>query len=55
MRSQSLGAEQINEAMGQVAGGAQQTQQTLQEFNRAAAHLRQSVELLNSEIAQFKV
>jgi methyl-accepting chemotaxis protein WspA len=55
MRNQSLGAEQINEAMGQVSAGAQQTQTTLQEFNKATAYLRQSVELLNQEIAQFTV
>jgi methyl-accepting chemotaxis protein WspA len=55
MRNQSLGAQQINEAMGQVATGAQQTQTALQEFNRATAHLRQSVEGLNQEIAQFTV
>jgi methyl-accepting chemotaxis protein WspA len=55
MRNQSLGAQQINEAMGQVAGGARQTQATLQEFQKASAHLRQSVEALNQEIAQFTV
>jgi methyl-accepting chemotaxis protein WspA len=55
MRNQSLGAQQINEAMAQVAGGAQQTHAALQEFNRATAHLRQSVEALNQEIAQFTV
>jgi methyl-accepting chemotaxis protein WspA len=55
MRNQSLGAQQINEAMAQVAGGAQQSHAALQEFNRATAHLRQSVEALNQEIAQFTV
>ncbi len=55
MHNQSVGAQQINEAMGQVAAGSQQTQAALQEFNKAAAHLRQSVELLNQEIAQFTV
>ena len=55
MRNQSVGAQQINEAMGQVTAGSQQTQVALQEFNKAAAHLRQSVELLNQEIAQFTV
>jgi methyl-accepting chemotaxis protein WspA len=55
MRNQSLGAEQINEAMGQVSAGTRQTQTTLQEFNKATAHLRQSVEMLNQEIAQFTV
>jgi methyl-accepting chemotaxis protein WspA len=55
MRNQSLGAQQINEAMTQVSAGTQQTQVALQEFNRATAHLRQSVELINQEIAQFTV
>jgi methyl-accepting chemotaxis protein WspA len=55
MRNQSLGAEQINEAMTQVTEGTRQTQTTLEEFDRAASHLRQSVEALNQEIAQFKV
>jgi methyl-accepting chemotaxis protein WspA len=55
MSNQSLGAQQISEAMGQVAGGAQQSQAALQEFNKATAHLRQSVEMLNQEIGQFTV
>ena len=55
MRNQAVGAEQINEAMGQVTAGTQQTQTALQEFNKAAGHLRQSVETLNQEVAQFTV
>ncbi len=55
MRNQAVGAEQINEAMGQVTAGTQQTQTALQEFNKAAGHLRQSVESLNQEVAQFTV
>jgi methyl-accepting chemotaxis protein WspA len=55
MRNQSLGAQQINEAMVPVAAGAQQAKTAIQEFNDATGHLRQSVELLNSEIAQFTV
>jgi methyl-accepting chemotaxis protein WspA len=55
MHNQSLGAHQINEAMGQVTAGTQQTQTALQEFNKAAGHLRQSVETLNQEVAQFTV
>jgi methyl-accepting chemotaxis protein WspA len=55
MRNQSLGAEQISEAMGQVAGGAKQTEISLQEFNQATVQLRQSAELLNQEVAQFTV
>jgi methyl-accepting chemotaxis protein WspA len=55
MRNQSTGAGQINEAMGQVTAGTHQTQSALQEFNKATVHLRQSVEALNQEVAQFTV
>jgi methyl-accepting chemotaxis protein WspA len=55
MRNQSLGAEQINEAMGPVSDGARVAQNALEEFTKAAAHLRQSVEILNQEVAQFTV
>jgi methyl-accepting chemotaxis protein WspA len=55
MNNQSVGAQQINEAMGQVTSGTSQTQIALQEFNKAAGHLRHSVEALNQEVAQFTV
>jgi methyl-accepting chemotaxis protein WspA len=55
MRNQAVGAEQINEAMIKVSTGARQTVTSLEEFNKTAAHLRQSVELLNQEVAQFTV
>jgi methyl-accepting chemotaxis protein WspA len=55
MRNQSLGAEQISEAMVQLMDGARQTQTALEEFHKAAAHLRESVELLNQDVAQFTV
>jgi methyl-accepting chemotaxis protein WspA len=55
MRSQSVAARQINEAMVPVAHGTKETQVSLEEFIKATAYLRQSVELLNQEIAQFKV
>jgi methyl-accepting chemotaxis protein WspA len=55
MRNQSLGAEQINEAMVQLTDGARQTQTALEEFHKAAAHLRESVELLNEDVARFTV
>ena len=54
MRNQSIGAEQINEAMVSMTGNIRQTAGALEEFNRATAHLRSSVEGLNAEIAQFK-
>jgi methyl-accepting chemotaxis protein WspA len=54
MRNQSVGAQQINEAMTQITDAARRTAQAIQEFERATAHLRGSVESLNGEIAQFK-
>ena len=55
MHSQSVAARQINEAIVPVANGTKETQVSLEEFIKATAYLRQSVELLNQEIAQFKV
>ena len=55
MRNQTVGAEQIDEAMGNMAGNIRQTAGALDEFNRATAHLRGSIERLNGEIASFKV
>lgn len=55
MKNQSLGAQQINDAMLGVSAGAKQTAAALQEFERATAHLRSSVENLNQEISRFKV
>lgn len=55
MKNQSLGAQQINDAMIGVSAGAKQTAAALQEFERATAHLRGSVENLNQEISRFKV
>lgn len=55
MRSQSVAARQISEAMTPIANGTKETQVSLEEFIKATAYLRQSVELLNQEIAQFTV
>ncbi len=55
MRNQALGAQQINEAMAHVSGGAKQTKTVLDELNKATAYLRESVEMLNAEISQFRV
>jgi methyl-accepting chemotaxis protein WspA len=55
MRSQSVAARQINEAMVPVAHGTKETQVSLEEFIKATTYLRQSVEVLNQEIAQFTV
>ena len=54
MKNQAAGAQQINDAMGQIADGARRSAQSVREFERATAHLRGSVEGLNQEIAQFK-
>jgi methyl-accepting chemotaxis protein WspA len=55
MRNQAIGAEQINEAMASMTANIRQTATALEEFKRATAHLRSSVEMLNQEIAQFRV
>ncbi|MBN9520635.1 methyl-accepting chemotaxis protein [bacterium] len=55
MKNQAAGAQQINDAMGQIADGTRRNAQSVQEFERATAHLRASVEGLNQEIAQFKI
>ena len=54
MQNQTLGAEQINEAMASMTANIRATAAALEEFNRATSHLRQSVEALNGEVAQFK-
>jgi methyl-accepting chemotaxis protein WspA len=55
MRNQSTGAQQINDAMGQIADAARRGAQAIKEFEEATAHLRGSVEGLNAEIGQFKI
>jgi methyl-accepting chemotaxis protein WspA len=55
MRNQAAGAQQINEAMGLMSDSCRQTIAALDEFRKATAHLRTSVELINQEIAQFTV
>jgi methyl-accepting chemotaxis protein WspA len=54
MRNQSVGAQQINDAMAQIAEATRRSLQSLQDFERATAHLRASVEGLTKEISQFK-
>jgi len=55
MKNQSVGAQQINDAMVSVSSGTKETAASLQEFQRATAHLRSAVETLNQEIARFTV
>jgi methyl-accepting chemotaxis protein WspA len=54
MRNQTVGAQQINDAMGQIAESTRRSLHSLQEFERATSHLRSSVEGLTQEISQFK-
>lgn len=55
MRSQSQGARQIGEAMGQLLDGARQTSVSLREFNAATESLRDAVTVLKQEIAKFNL
>jgi methyl-accepting chemotaxis protein WspA len=54
MRNQAAGAQQINDAMAQIAEATTRSAQSIKEFERATVTLRSSVEGLNQEIAQFK-
>jgi methyl-accepting chemotaxis protein WspA len=54
MRNQTTGAQQINDAMTQIADATHRSAQSIKEFERATMHLRSSVEGLNEEISQFK-
>lgn len=55
MKNQAAGAHQINDAMGQIADGARRSAQSVREFEQATAHLRESVDGLKQEVAQFKL
>lgn len=55
MSQQSVGAQQINEAMLSVSSTTRQQATALDEFKKATSYLRQSVESLNREVGQFKV
>ena len=54
-RDQSIGAEQIKQAMLSINSNVSETASSLAEFNRATTHLRGSVDLLNQEISQFRI
>jgi hypothetical protein len=51
---QSVGAQQINEAMGSIASNVRETSAALEELNKATHHLRASIEQLNQEVEPFK-
>lgn len=55
MRAQSLGAEQIREAMLRLSEGADRTSVSLREFNKATDHLRDAVGVLKEEVARFQL
>jgi methyl-accepting chemotaxis protein WspA len=55
MKNQSLGAQQISEAMTRLTGGATQTITALKEFNHAAEHVLGSVQELKMGVSHFKV
>jgi methyl-accepting chemotaxis protein WspA len=55
MRQQSLGASQIDEAMGDLTSGATQTATSLTEFKQATDRLREAVERLRQGVALFTV
>ena len=55
MRSQSLGARQISEAMAELMAVAQSSADTLPEFNAAISRLRQAAHSLSEEISRFKL
>ena len=55
MSNQSVGAQQINEAMGSIVANVRQKSAALEELNKATHQLRASAEQLNQEIASFKV
>lgn len=55
MRQQSLGVQQINDAMLGVSTTTRATAASLDEFHKATAHLRQSAELLMEEVGKFQV
>ena len=55
MRVQSVGAEQIREAMLQLSDGANQTSVSLREFNKATDSLRDAVGGLKEEVTRFQL
>ena len=53
MRAQSLGADQIRDAMGRLAEGTARTAAALGDFNSATTHLRDAVDGLDNEVSRF--
>lgn len=55
VRSQSVGAEEISEAMAQLNDSVTQTKTSLSEFNEAAIQLTEAVQSLHNEVSLFRV
>jgi methyl-accepting chemotaxis protein len=55
MRVQTLGADQIREAVVRLGEGAHQTSTSLREFNRATDHLRDAVGELKEEVSRVQL
>ena len=54
MQAQVLGAQQINDAMAQLAEVAQRTSDSLHELETAAGRLRETVSVVEAEVARFR-
>ena len=55
MKSQSQGAQQINEAMILLTSGTRGTLESLREFNKATAHMHQAMKGLQDQVRTIKV
>lgn len=55
MRAQTLGAQQISQALSQLSDGAHKTSESLRQFNEVTAQLRDAGRRLQSEVAAFQV
>jgi methyl-accepting chemotaxis protein WspA len=55
METQSVGAQQISEAMVQLSSASVQSTDSLREINHAIAQLNQVAQGLRQEIARFQV
>ncbi len=54
MSAQSVGAEQIREAMTQLSDGATQTSDSIREFHKATEQLREAIGRLRDDISMFQ-
>jgi methyl-accepting chemotaxis protein WspA len=54
MQSQSRGAQQISDAMGQLTEATRHTLESLADFNQATERMRESVQSMGRGISQFR-